>query len=133
MNKRKRNRNIAIGLTLAGLGIWGLSRIKKQLPPVPEDVPTDPNYDEQLVNSVVADLTSTLLTRLADTSPRCTSLERYFNVPENEFKVIANKFKNQNGQAIRYAINNTWSDGCGVFATEWSDEVIKRLDALNVP
>ncbi len=97
------------------------------------DVPVLPGINEGLVQSVLADLSSTLLTTLFDASPRCDALQRYYGIQENEFKVIANRFKNLNRITIRNAINNLYTDGCGLFQEEWSDKVVQRLNQLSIP
>ena len=98
------------------------------------DVPTDPTDNGAQVGSIMADLSSTLLNFILDASVRCDALKRYYQDPtDNDFKIIANRFKNQNKKTIRNAINATYTDGCGIFQPEYSDLVIQRLNELNIP
>jgi len=131
IKKSERNLYLAIGGASVGAFIYSNSKDNQDL--IFPDVPTLPTYNSQVVTSILSDLSSTLLTRLFDATPRCTALQRYHNTTENDFKVIANKFKSLNQVTIRYAINDINTDGCGIFETEWSDKVIERLDFFNIP
>jgi len=100
-----------------------------------DDVPVTGPVNEQEVQSLVAELTTTLLSWYwpGTAGPRCEALKRYYETGQQEFRAIANDFKNQNSLTIRNAINATNTDGCGPTEEEYSDLVRDRLNQEQIP
>lgn len=132
VTSEERNEQLLYG-SIAAAGLVGyLSGSGKTDDQNFDNVPVLPGHDEGLVQSITAELSSTLLQNLGfSTGQRCDAMERYFNIPANEFKVVANRFKNINKTTIRNAINNTFFSGC--YTTQWDQRVIQRLNELQIP
>ena len=69
---------------------------------------------------------------LLDASPRCEAYEKLIELNINEFIILTNYYKQQYNDTLRSDMESTFQSGCSVFATNWYEKVINRMDQIGV-
>ncbi len=112
-----------------GIGCYSEEVNDSDKPDVPTTAPVTNN-----IEALATRLHDTLKEiAVIDTTQRCNAFMDALDLADNEFIALCNYYKNRFNQTLRNGINSTWWGCDGFGSNDAKNQILSRIDALNIP